>query len=65
MLHYINEMVMVLRHNRYANYEKENFGSLKTVEKYLVEGSEGPVGTGIKNTVKRSLQDFFFFFFRF
>lgn len=42
------QMVMALRQNCYANYEKENFGSLKTMEKYLVEGSEGAVGTSTK-----------------
>lgn len=45
-------MVMALRHSCYENYEKEDFECLKTVEKYLAYGSEGAVGTGIKNTAK-------------
>lgn len=42
---------MALRHSCYKNYEKD-FECLKTVEKYLAYGSEGAVGTGIKNTAK-------------
>lgn len=40
-------MMMALRRNCSVNDEKELFGSFKTMEKYLLEGSEGAVGTSI------------------